>query len=201
MGMIISMTTVNPRELLDDTFSYREARETGLSDARIYGLRDTGAIIALGGGVYRWSDAPPADLDLVEVAERVSRATLCLETALARHELIDSIPAAIDIAIPRGKTRPALKAPCRLHQFDPQTFDLGRETLDVDARTPLGIYSPERSLIDIVRIRHLQGSDIAWEALRRWLRQPGARPAQLIQTAKHFAGTEQAIRKALEILL
>jgi predicted transcriptional regulator of viral defense system len=199
--MITSMKVFNSRDLLGDTFSYREAREAGLSDTRIYGLRNTGAILALGGGFYRWSDAPPADLDLVEVAERVPRATLCLETALARHELIDSIPVAIDIAIPRGKTRPALKAPCRLHQFDPQTFDLGRETLDVDARMPLGIYSAERSLVDIIRTRHLQGSDIAWEALRRWLRQPGARPAQLIETAKHFARAEQAIRKALEVLL
>jgi hypothetical protein len=195
------MKTADPRELLDDTFSYREAREAGMSDARIYGLRDARAILALGGGVYRWADAPLADFDLIEIAERVSRATLCLETALARHELIDSIPAAIDVAIPRGKTRPALKAPCRMHQFGPQTFDLGRETLDVDARTPLGIYSAERSLVDIVRIRHLQGSDIAWEALRRWLRQPGASPAQLIAIAEHFAGAEQAIRKALEVLL
>lgn len=195
------MKATDPRELLDDTFSYREAREAGLSDTRIYGLRDTGAILALGGGVYRWADAPPADLDLIEIAERVPHAMLCLVTALARHELIDAIPAAIDVAIPRGMTRPVLKAPCRLHQFDPRTFDVGRETLDIDARTSLGIYSAERSLVDVVRIRHLQGSDIAWGALRRWLRQPGASPAQLIETAKHFAGAEQAIRKALEVLL
>ncbi len=50
--------TADPRELLDDTFSYGEAKEAGLSDTRIYGLRDAGAILALGGGVYRWSDAP-----------------------------------------------------------------------------------------------------------------------------------------------
>ncbi len=201
MSTITLLKTADPRELLDDTFSYREAKEAGLSDTRLYGLRDAGAIIALGGGVYRWAEAPPADLDLIEVAERVPRATLCLQTALARHQLIDSIPAAIDIAIPRGKTRPALKAPCHLHQFAPRTFGVGRETLDIDARTSLGIYSAERSLVDIVRIRHLQGSDIAWEALRRWLRQPGASPAQLIETAKHFAGAEQAIRKALEVLM
>lgn len=191
----------DPRELLEDTFSYRGAREAGLSDTRIYGLRDAGAILALGGGVYRWADAPPADFDLIEIAMRVPHAMLCLETALARHELIDAVPAAIDIAIPRGKTRPTLKAPCRLHQFDPGTFNLGRETLYVEARTPLGIYSAERSLVDIIRTRHLHGSDIAWEALRRWLRQPGSNPAQLIETAKRFAGAEQAIRKALEVLL
>jgi hypothetical protein len=63
----------------------------------------------------------------VEIAERVLRATLCLETALARHGLIDAIPAAIDIAVPRGSTRPTLRAPCRLHQFDARTFDLERE--------------------------------------------------------------------------
>jgi hypothetical protein len=98
VGIITSMKTAEPREPLDDTFSYREAREAGMSDVRIYGPRDAGAIQALGGGVYRWANAPPADF----VAERVSRATLCLETALARHQLIDSIPAAIDVAIPVG---------------------------------------------------------------------------------------------------
>jgi predicted transcriptional regulator of viral defense system len=195
------MKAIDPRTALGDTFRYREAREAGLSDRRIYRLRDAGEIVAVGGGVYRWADAPAADLDLVEIAERVSRATLCLETALARHGLIDAIPAAVDVAVPRGNTRPALKAPCRLHQFDPRTFDLGRETLGVGARTPLGIYSAERSLIDVVRIRHLQGADVAWEALRRWLRRPGSSPARLIEPAKHFAGTEPAIRGALEVLL
>ena len=191
----------DPHEILGDTFTYSEARDAGLSDARIYGLRDSGEILALGGGVYRRAGAPPADLDLIEIVERVPVATLCLETALARHELIDSIPLAIDIAIPRGKTRPVLRAPSRLHQFDRRTFELGREPLDVGARAPLGIYSAERSLIDIVRTRHLQGSDIAWEALRRWLRQPGTSPGQLIETAKHFTNAEPALRKALEVLL
>ncbi len=190
-----------PRALLGDTFKYRDARKSGLSDSRLYRMRDTGKILALGGGVYRWADAEPADLDLIEIAERAPLATLCLETALARHALTDAIPAAIDIAIPRGSTRPALKAPCRIHQFDPRTFDVGRETIDVGARAPLGVYSPERSLIDIVRTRHLQGSDLAWEALREWLREPGRSPAQLIEMSKRFTGAEPALRKALEVLL
>lgn len=203
MCSISLISSIDPthRQQLGDTFRYGQAKTAGLSDARLYRLRDTGAVIALGGGVYRFTDAPPADLDLIEIAERVPHATLCLETALARHGLIDSIPAAIDIAIPRGNARPALKAPIRLHQFDPRTFGLGRDELDVGARTPLGIYSPERSLIDIIRTRHLQGSDLAWEALRRWLRQPGASPAQLIELAKRLPRAEPALRSALEILL
>lgn len=196
-----SIDTPSARTLLGDTFKYRDARKSGLSDSRLYRLRDDGEILALGGGVYRWADADPADLDLIEIAERVPLATLCLETALARHNLIDAIPTAVDVAIPRGNTRPMLKAPCRIHQFDPRTFDIGRETIDVCARAPLGIYSPERSLIDVVRTRHLQGSDIAWEALRQWLHESGRSPAQLIEMAKHFTGAEPALRKALEVLL
>ncbi len=195
------MSAADPRQLLGDTFRYGEARTAGLSDARLYRLRDTGAILPLGGGVYRFTDAPPADIDLIEIAERVPHATLCLESALARHGLIDSIPPAIDIAIPRGNTRPVLHAPSRLHQFDRRTFELGRATLDTGGRTPIGIYTPERSIIDIVRTRHLHGSDLAWEALRRWLRQPGSSPGQLIELAKHFTRAEPALRNALEILL
>lgn len=157
--------------------------------------------MALGGGVYRWADAPPTDDDLVEIAERVPRATLCLETALARHGLIDAIPAAIDVAVPRGSTRPVLRAPCRLHQFDRRTFELGRELLDVGARRPLGIYSEERSIVDVVRLRHREGSDIAWEALRRWLARPGRSPAQLIDLARQLPRAEPALRQALEVLL
>ena len=80
------------RDILGDTFSYGDARKAGVSDKRLYRLRDRGDIVALGGGVYRWAEAPPADDDLIEIAERVPQATLCLETALARHGLIDAIP-------------------------------------------------------------------------------------------------------------
>src|SRR5487761_1036754 len=187
------------REQLGDTFTYGEAKQAGVGDRRLYGLRDAGAIIAIGGGVYRWADAPPVDIDLIEIAERVPRATLCLEPALARHGLIDSIPAAIDIAIPRGSTRPALQAPSRIHQFDPRTFDLGRKELNVGARRPIGLYSAERSLSDVVRLRHLEGSEVAWEALRRWLGRPGRSPAQLIELAQRFPRTEPALRQALEV--
>ncbi len=193
--------TKDLRELLGDTFTYGEASAAGLGDKRLYRLRDSGEIVALGGGVYRWAEAPPADDDLVEIAERVPRATLCLETALARHGLIDAIPPAIDIAVPRGSTRPSLRAPIRLHQFDRRTFDLGRDLLDVSARRPLGLYSAERSIVDVVRLRHREGSDIAWEALRRWLALPGRSPAQLIELARQLPRAEPALRQALEVLL
>ena len=67
------------REQLGDTFTYGEAKQAGVGDRRLYASRDSGEIISLGGGVYRWADAPPADSDLIEIAERVPHAMLCLE--------------------------------------------------------------------------------------------------------------------------
>jgi hypothetical protein len=197
----MTMNEQRMREHLGDLFTYSEATSQGLSDRRLYALRDAGKLIALGGGLYRWADAPAADLDLIEIAERVPRATLCLETALAHHDLIDAIPAAIDIAIPRGETRPKLRAAHRLHQFARSSFEVGREAFDVGARQRLGIYSAERSLIDLVRLRHDQGADLAWEALRRWLSRHGRNPGQLISMARQFRGAEAPLRSALEILL
>lgn len=166
----------------------------------IYGLRDAGEIVALGGGVYRWADAAPADLDHIEIAERTRRGTLCLDTAMARHDLTDAIPPVIDVALPRGDHRPRLLGPVGLHVFDPATFDIGRETMDVGARRPLGIYSPERCVGDAIRLRHREGSDVAWEALRRGLRRRGHSPARLLEMARHFRGAERAALAALHVL-
>ena len=200
--MICPMTPADPNMgRLGDVFTAGEAFEAGVSRRALYALRDSGDLEALGGGLYRRADAPPADLDLIEIAERTPMATLCLETALARHDLLDVIPAATAVAIIRGSTRPRLRAAHRLHHFDPTTFDIGRDTIDVGARVPLGLYSAERSLIDMIRLRHHQGSDQAWEALRRWLARPRRNTGQLVEMARNFRGAEAALRAAMEILL
>lgn len=199
--MASSVDAQDERRRLGEVFSRADARTAGLSNRRLYLLRDQGHVVALGGGVYRWADAAPANFDLIELAERVPRGTLCLETALARHGLLDSIPALIDVAIPRGAHRPRLKAPVRLHTFGSATFDLGRESIDVGARRPLGVYSAERSLVDLIRLRHNEGAELGWEGLRRWLGRAGSSPAQLLALASRFPGAEASLRAALEVLM
>lgn len=186
---------------LGEVFTFGDARSAGLSQRRIYAMRDAGTLVVVGHGLFRRADSPPIDVDLVEITERAPRATLCLETALVHHELIDSIPTATHIAIPRGDHRPRLAAIHRLHTFDPATFELGRSTLDIGARHPIGIYSAERSLIDLIRLRHREGADLAWEALRSWLASPGRNPGTLIRMAGNFHGAARPLRQALEILL
>ena len=173
----------------------------GLSAERLYRYRDEGHLEQLGRGLYRRANASPADHNLLEIAHRVPEGTLCLVTALARHGLTDVIPDRIALAIPRGRRIPALQSPANVHVFAKGTFGLGRGEIRVGDGLTLGLYSAERSLVDMVRLRHREGAEIAWEALRRWLRRKGARPAALIEMARSFHGAEKAVRHALEIVL
>ena len=186
---------------LPSVFTYTEAIARGLSAERLYAFRDQGIVEQISRGLYRWADAPEIDQNLLEIAYRIPKGTLCLTTALARHGLTDSIPTRIDVAVPRGHRIPVLQSPVDIRVFAKDTFELGRGEFKVGEGFAVGLYSPERSLVDMIRLRHREGSDIAWEALRRWLGRKGAKPAALIAMAKSLHGAERAVRNALEIVL
>ncbi|HUZ55183.1 MAG TPA: type IV toxin-antitoxin system AbiEi family antitoxin domain-containing protein [Streptosporangiaceae bacterium] len=183
---------------LPDTFRYSEALDH-VSERQLRRLIDDGDIIAVSRGLYRKSDWL-GDEDLIEIAAKAPLATLCLRSALARHDLIDDIPAEIDIAVPRGSWTPETTAPVRWRHFAPDTFEIGRETLDIGAGRTMGMYSAERSIIDAFRMRHLEGRDLATEALKRWLRR-GGQPSELLGMARSFPRALTALRQTLEILL
>lgn len=187
---------------LPATFSYSEARASGLSDRRLYALRDAGILEQLGRGLFRRIDAADeADPDLLEIVRRAPQATLCLTTALVHHGLSDLIPARIDVALPRGQRHPRTRAPVTWHAFAAATFELGRDQLSLTMESSIGLYSAERCIVDAFRLRHLEGPETAVEALRRWLRSRGSQPATLLATARAFPKAEPALRGALEILL
>src|ERR1700754_2861942 len=106
------------RQGLPAIFTYTAARNAGISAERLYAYRNQGLIEQIARGLYRWADAPEVNQDFLEIACRAPRGTLCLLTALARHNLTDAIPDRIDIAIPRGTRSPALNPAIAVHVFD-----------------------------------------------------------------------------------
>lgn len=186
---------------LPDTFTYAQSSEAGMTKHALYRLRDDGAIESLGRGIYRRADGELADHGLIAFATAAPSATLCLSSALARHGLSDDIPAAPDIALPRGARAPAVLATARWHFFAADTFHLDRELIPVDSATSIGIYSAERSIIDAFRTRGREGHELGHEALRRWLRRRGSQPGDLLELARHWPRTLTPLRTALEILL
>ena len=117
---------------LPTTFTAAQAQQGGLTRRRLASLHRDGTIERIGRGVYRRSAAPLVDEDLLEIAVKTHRPTLCLISALARHELTDQIPSRHDIAVPRGQWRPTVSTAVRWHKFDRATFDVGRTEIAVD---------------------------------------------------------------------
>jgi hypothetical protein len=182
-------------------FTYTRGRALGLSRRAFEHLITTGALDRIGRGLYRKAEAPLADLGLIAIAIRAPQATLCLGTALSRYGLSDEIPTAPDIALPRGTRPPKIGMAVRWHYFGATTFDIGRDDLDLDGQIKIGLYSPERSIIDTFRNRATEGNDQPVIALRRWVTRRASQPSQLLAMAEHWPRTLPQLRKTLEVLL
>lgn len=186
---------------LGPVFRWAQAHDAGVSQSRLYQWLGSGLIERVGHGLYLRSDAPAVDLDLIEVAIAAPEATLCLATALARHDLIDEIPSAIHLALPKNRNRPKLSAPVSWHHFDPATFTIGRGRLEVAPGFNIWLYDAPRSIVDAYRLRHLQGHEMARGALRTWVQRPGSQPSTLLQVAERFPKALRSLRNDLEVLL
>jgi predicted transcriptional regulator of viral defense system len=176
----------------------------GLTPHRLYSMARAGELEQIAPGFY----VRPGELDdttatWASISLRNPSATICLLSALALHELTDEIPRATDIALPRGERTLSTKlTPINWHSFDRATFGLGRtEHRLTDDGLTIGLFSPERTIIDSFRLRHEIGADIANDALKRWLRRRGSVPATLLELAHSFPRTLPALRSTLEILL
>ncbi|MFD6453098.1 hypothetical protein ACFWF3_20165 [Nocardia sp. NPDC060220] len=183
---------------LPNVFRFSDAVRL-IGERRLRQLIDEGALVRLARGLYRKAESLGED-ELSAIALRVPRATIALRSALAHHDLIDDIPSSIDIAIPRGTRAPALDMPIRWHRFDATTFDIGRDHMNLDHDLSIGVYSAPRSIIDAFRLRHLEGDDMAVDALKRWLRQ-GGQASELLRAAKQFPAAQRGLSHTLSILL
>ncbi|MBX3087730.1 MAG: type IV toxin-antitoxin system AbiEi family antitoxin domain-containing protein [Cryobacterium sp.] len=187
---------------LAPAFTLQDARRAGLRKDQVYTLLEHGEIERVGRGVYVRPDLlDPALVSLAAATAIRSEATLCLTSALAHHGLSDAIPFDSAIALPRGIRHPAGLKNVSWHSFDPTTFQLGRVHMRAGGGVTVAIYSAERTIVDCFRLMHQEGSDVAHEALRRWLRNRGNTPATLLKIARSFPKSQPRIRQALEVLL
>lgn len=187
---------------LAPAFTLENAREAGLRKDQIYALLEQGAIERVGRGVYVRPDVIEPSLMSLAAATAVRKdATLCLTSALVRHDLSDAIPFSSDIALPRGTRHPSGLMNVSWHSFDPTTFPIGRGYVEATGGLAVAIYSAERTIVDCFRLMHQEGSDVAYEALRRWLRRRGNTPTTLLKVAASFPKAQPRIRQALEVLL
>lgn len=178
-----------------------EALDQGIHPRTLYAMRDAGLLERLDRGLYRLTDLPPlSDPDMVTVANKIPRGVICLISALHFHDITTQIPHEVSIAVSRGTEPPRLDyPPIRLYWFSGAAFTAGIETHRID-RTPVQIYSAEKTLADCFKYRNKIGMDTVLEALTLYRDQHKPKPRKLIEYAK-VCRVERVIRPYLEALL
>jgi predicted transcriptional regulator of viral defense system len=179
-----------------------ELNRDGITAATLARMRAKGLIVRLSRGLYQLPDAGnDANHALAEAAKLVPKGVVCLVSALAFHELTDTIPRSVWIAIGPKDRRPAVsQPPLQIVRFRDNMLHEGIEEHSIEGVT-VPIYSAAKTVVDLFRYRQSAGRrykkspgiNIAIEGLREALRQRKATPAQIAKYA-----SDAGIWKVLE---
>jgi predicted transcriptional regulator of viral defense system len=183
--------------------------ERGISATTISRMQRKGAINQLGRGLYQLPDAPlDANHSLAEAAKLVPNGVICLDSALAFHELTDHIPASVWVGIGARDWRPKIDRPrIQIVRFGPNVFDKGIQTHIIE-RVSVRIYSPSKTIVDLYRHAQRQkvsygsnkGLTQATQGMKEALRLRKATPAEIAQYAVEAGIWEKIVQPRLEAL-
>jgi predicted transcriptional regulator of viral defense system len=164
----------------------------GITETAIARMLEKGLVHKLSRGLYQLPDAATdTNHALAEAAKRVPRGVICLTSALAYHQLTDTIPRSVWIAIGPKDRRPAgQNPPLQIVRFRGKLLGHGIDEHPIEGVT-VRIYDPAKTVVDLFRYRqsagkrykHSPGLNLALEGLREALRQRKATPAKIAEYA------------------
>jgi predicted transcriptional regulator of viral defense system len=185
-----------------------EFTKAGVTAATVSRMKEKGLITQLGRGLYQLPGSPlDANHTLAEAAKHIPRGVVCLVSALAFHDLTDTIPSRVWMAIgPKDRHSLITRPPLQLVRFKPELLRAGVETHHIEG-VPVNIYSPAKTVVDLfryrqragVRYRHSPGLNLAIEGLREALRTRKATPAEIAAYAAD-AGIWTVMRPYMEAM-
>lgn len=145
----------------------RDLEQRGLARSKFREAMAAGALERIGHGQYARSGADQSEHhSLVQVANRLPHAAICLLSALRFHNLTSQNPHQVWIAIGPKNRKPALEyPPIKVVRYGAERFGLGLEEHPVEG-TRLRVYSVARTVVDLFSYRNKIGLDVALEALK-----------------------------------
>ena len=185
-----------------------ELAKEGVTAATVTRMREKGLVNILARGLYQLPDASTdTNHPLAEAAKLVPKGVICLVSALAFHELTDTIPRSIWMAIGPKDRRPAIKQPpLQFVRFGDKVFRHGIDEPRIEG-VAVRIYNPAKTVVDLFRYRQSAGKryqkapglNLALEGMREALRQRKATPSAIAEYATQ-AGIWKALRPYLEAM-
>jgi predicted transcriptional regulator of viral defense system len=185
-----------------------ELTKAGITASTISRMKERGLVLQLGRGLYQLTDASfDANHALAEAAKLVPKGVVCLISALAYHELTDTISRGVWMAIGPKDRRPSVEQPrLVIARFGPKVFSTGIEEHLIEG-VKVRVFNPAKTVVDLFRYRQRAGKryqkspglNLALEGMREALRQRRATPAEIARYADE-AGVWNAIRPYLEAM-
>ena len=185
-----------------------ELAKEGITAATLARMREKGLVLQLSRGLYQLPDVDGGvNHSLAEAAKLVPKGVVCLVSALAFHELTDTIPRSIWIAIGPKDRRPAVThPPLQIVRFRDTMLHGGIEEHRIEGVT-VPIYNVAKTVVDLFRYRqgagkrykNSPGLNIALEGLRGALHQRKATPAKIAEYASE-AGIWKVVEPYLQAM-
>jgi predicted transcriptional regulator of viral defense system len=180
----------------------------GITATTVSRMAQKGQIVQLSRGLYQLPDAPlDANHTLAEAAKLVPKGVICLDSALAFHELTDRIPRHVWMAIGFREWRPKIThPPIQIVRFGPKVLDSGVETHRIE-NVSVRVYSPAKTIVDLFYHAHRQhrwygsktGITQAIQGMKEALKRRKATPAEIADFATR-AGIWKIVQPYLEAL-
>jgi predicted transcriptional regulator of viral defense system len=180
----------------------------GVTAATVSRMCKRGEIVRLGRGLYQLPNAPrDAHHALAEAAKRVPKGIVCLTSALAFHDLTDTIPSRVWMAIGARDWQPVINRPAiQFVRFGTKVLSRGIEEHSIE-NVAVRIFNPAKTVVDLFRYRQSAGRryrkspglNLAIEGLREALRLRKAKPAEIARYAEE-AGIWKVIQPYLDAM-
>lgn len=161
-----------------------EILETGVTRTAVSRLEREGSILRLARGLYQLPDAPLEEHHaLAEATKLVPKGVVCLVSALSFHELTDTIPRRVWIAIGGKEWRPRiLHPPMRIVRFPSPSLINHVDSHPIEG-VDVRITNPARTIVDLFRYRRTVGQNLAIEGMREALRTRKVMPREIHRIA------------------
>jgi predicted transcriptional regulator of viral defense system len=185
-----------------------ELTEAGITATAVSRMTKKGLLKRLARGLYQ---LPGSSLDvnhsLAEAAKLVPKGVVCLVTALAFHNLTDSVPSRVWMAIgPKDRRPRASHPPLQFVRFRDKMLSSGVDEHLIEG-VRVRIYNPAKTVIDLFRYRQRAGKryqkspglNLALDGLREVLRQRKATPAEIARYAME-GGIWKVVQPYLEAM-
>ena len=176
-----------------------EAKEAGVAYKTLQRMYQAGEIEKLEQGLYMDPDQMEDEYFLTQY--RCKKGIFSHETALYFHDLTDRTPFQLMLTIPSGYNTRLLKEKEKFKFFyiAEKLYTVGRITMETPFGHQVYVYDKERTICDCLKKKEHLDTDLVNEAVKRYMKTPGADYSKLLKYADVF-NIKDLVRKYMEVL-